>query len=327
MSTPAVRIDGLRQTFRSGRETVTAVHDVSLTVSTGEVVALLGPNGAGKTTPLDVVLGLTRPTAGRVEVAGLPPRQAVADGRVSAVLQSASLLGDLRVSETMQWVASQFSGRTMSVDQALGAAGIQDLAGRRVSRLSGGEEQRLRFALALLPDPELLVLDEPTAGMDVTGRRIFWAAMHADAAAGRTVVFATHYLEEAEAFADRIVLLAAGRVVADGSVEEIRSRVAGRLVECRLGEAWSRPRLRDLLAGRVEAEVAEIGLTEDASGRRAVFRTADSDAVARVLLAETDAHDLVIARGSLDDAFVALTSAASAPTDVPAAPSTIGASR
>ena len=242
---PAVELRDLRKTFKGtgkgakgkpGSHTVTAVDGLDLTIEPGEVVAFLGPNGAGKTTTLDMVLGLTEPTSGTARTYGEDPRRAVAAGRVSAVLQSGGLLPDLTVRETVQLIASTFPQHE-SVDSVLQRAGLSGLAGRRVSKCSGGEQQRLRFAMALLPSPDLLVLDEPTAGMDVTARRDFWSTMHADADAGRTVVFATHYLEEAEDFARRIVLVAGGRVVADGTTAELRARATGRLVSAEIGAA------------------------------------------------------------------------------------------
>ena len=166
---------------------------------------------------------------------------------VSAVLQTGGLLRDLTVRETVRMIASTYAAHA-PVDEVIDRAGLTALADRRVSKCSGGEQQRLRFALALLPDPRLLVLDEPTAGMDVTARRDFWDTMHADASAGRTVVFATHYLEEADAFADRIVLVAGGRIVADGTTAEIRSRASGRTVSATLPDhalADAVARLRD----------------------------------------------------------------------------------
>ena len=221
-ATPAIELAGLTKHFRaSGGVTVHAVDGVDLTVHQGEVVALLGANGAGKTTSLDIVLGLTRPTRGTARVLGRHPHEAVAAGRVSAVLQSGGLLRDLTVRETVELVASLCLD-PRPADEVLERAGLTGISRRMVSKCSGGEQQRLRFALALLPDPDLLVLDEPTAGMDVAARHEFWDAMHDDAAAGRTVVFATHYLEEAESFAARIVLMAGGKVLADGSTSEIR---------------------------------------------------------------------------------------------------------
>ncbi len=300
MTAPALLVEDLRKTFRTPAGPVTAVDGLDLEIGRGEVVALLGPNGAGKTTTLDVVLGLTTATSGRAEVLGLPPREAVLDGRVSAVLQTGGLLRDLTVRETVELVASTYP-RPAGVEEVMARAGVADLARRLVSRCSGGEQQRLRFALALLPDPELLVLDEPTAGMDVVGRREFWATMRADSSRGRTVVFATHYLEEADAFADRIVLVAAGRVVADGPTAEVRARAAGRVVHADLPpgpDPAGVVRRLETLPG-VTAVTVQAGRVE--------VRSSDSDLVARVLLTELGGHDLEVATGSLEDAFVQLT--------------------
>ena len=231
----AVELTDLGRTFptkdAAGKPaTVVAVDRIDLTIPIGEVVALLGPNGAGKTTTLDIVLGLIEPTRGTARVLGRSPREAVQAGLVSAVLQTGGLLADLTVGETVQYVAATYGEHHDDPADVLARAGLSELAGRRVSKCSGGQQQRLRFALALLADPQLLVLDEPTAGMDVAARREFWAVMREEAARGRTVVFATHYLEEADDFADRIVLVADGRVVADGPTAEIRATATGRVV-------------------------------------------------------------------------------------------------
>ena len=299
-TTPAIELVGLTKQFRTTRgEAVPAVDGVDLTVHQGEVVALLGANGAGKTTTLDVVLGLTSPTGGSARVLGLPPHEAVAAGRVSAVLQSGGLLRDLTVGETVELVAS-LCVDPRPVDEVLERAGLSKLSRRMVSKCSGGEQQRLRFALSLLPDPDLLVLDEPTAGMDVAARREFWDAMHADAAAGRTVVFATHYLEEAESFAGRIVLMAGGRVLADGSTSEIRARAAGRGLAARLPADDVR-RVAESL--RARPDVVRV----DLRGDRVAVVARDSDAVARVLLTEHGASDLEISAASLETAFLSIT--------------------
>jgi len=300
---PAIELSGLTKTFRTrDGEVVHAVRGLDLTIRTGEVVALLGPNGAGKTTTLDMVLGLTKPTYGSARVYGADPRDAVVAGRVSAVLQSGGLLRDLTVRETVELVGALHQA-ARPVDEVLDQAGITDLGGRMVSKCSGGEQQRLRFALALLPDPDLLVLDEPTAGMDVKARREFWATMHADADAGRTVVFATHYLEEADAFADRIVLVAHGRIVADGPTADIRARATGRTVSATL-PAVGRDAVLERL--RARADVADVELQAD----RARVRSTDSDAVALALLTELGGSELEIATGSLESAFLAITGAA-----------------
>jgi len=296
----AVEIHGLRRIFTPrGSEPVAAVAGVDLEVEKGEVVALLGPNGAGKTTLLDLLLGLGEPTAGTVRVFGRPPREAVTAGRVSAVLQTGGLLRDLTVRETVRLVASTFP-RHAPVDEVMERAGLSRLAKRRVSKCSGGEQQRLRFALALLPDPDLLVLDEPTTGMDVTARRDFWAAMHEEAARGRTVVFATHYLAEAEDFAERIVMMARGRVVADATTSELRRYADERSVSARVAEP--EPALERL---RALPAVSEAGMVD---GRLRV-RTLDGDTVARLLLDELGGSDLLVESAGLEDAFVALTGA------------------
>lgn len=302
----AIELRGLTKEFQvRGGDTVRAVDGIDLTIEPGEVVALLGPNGAGKTTTLDLVLGLTRPNGGTASVLGLPPRDAVLAGRVSAVLQSGGLLRDLTVHETVQLVASFFD-QPRPVGEVLERAGLRPLADRMVAKCSGGEQQRLRFALALLPDPDVLVLDEPTAGMDVGARREFWDAMHADADAGRTVVFATHYLEEADAYAGRIVLVAGGRVVADGSTAEIRSRATGRTVSARLPREEVRRVAEDLGA---RDDVAEI----TAHGDRITLLASDSDAVARALLTGTRATDIEIETAGLETAFLAITGATESP--------------
>lgn len=296
---PAIELRGLHRSFRTKAGTVEAVRGIDLTVHPGEVVAMLGPNGAGKTTTLDMVLGLTEPSSGTARTCGLPPRQAVTAGRVSAVLQTGGLLHDLTVRETVVLLASMYD-HPSPVDDVLARAGLDGLERRMVSKCSGGEQQRLRFALALLPDPDLLILDEPTAGMDVTARREFWTAMHAEAEQGRTVVFATHYLEEADAFADRIVLIAGGRVVADGTTAEIRARAAGRTVSATLP--------LDRVADAVDLlrrDPAAADVTVQGDRLRIVAR--DSDAVARTLLTRLDARDLEVVSGSLDEAFVAIT--------------------
>lgn len=294
---PAVELSGLRKSFRSSHGTVVeAVRGVSLTIAPGEVVAILGPNGAGKTTTIDMLLGLSRPDAGAARLFGLSPEQAAAAGRVAAVTQTGGLLPDFTVAESAQIIASIF-GVEQQVPDVLAAAGISELAGRKVSKCSGGEQQRLKFALALLPDPDLIVLDEPTAGMDVTSRRDFWTAMRHDAENGRTVLFATHYLEEADSFADRIVMIADGQIVADGDTAQIRAQACGRVVSAEMAE--------DEVA-RVLSAHPTIRNVERRGGR-VYFTSDDSDSVARFLLTDTQAREVEIVARGLEEAFIALT--------------------
>ena len=213
---------------------VRAVDELQLTIGAGQAVALLGPNGAGKSTSLSVLLGLTRPDSGTVQVFGGSPDEAVAGGLVGAMLQDGALVAGLTVSEVVDFVRRLYPD-PMPLGEVLRIADLTDLAGRRADRLSGGQSQRVRFALAIAGAPRLLVLDEPTAAMDVESRRAFWASMRAYAAGGRTILFATHHLEEADENADRIIVIAGGRLVADGTAAEIKGMTGGRTVRFTLG--------------------------------------------------------------------------------------------
>jgi ABC-2 type transport system ATP-binding protein len=289
----AVTLVGLRKSYGD----VHAVAGVDLTIAPGEVVALLGPNGAGKSTTVDMLLGLTRPDAGVVTVFGASPHDAVGSGTIGAMLQGGALLDDATVGETVAMVASLHRS-PMPVAEALRRSGIEDLANRRCNKLSGGQKQRVRFAVALVSDPDLLVLDEPTAAMDVQSRREFWKSMHGFTNTGRTVLFATHYLEEAENYADRVVLMRAGRIVADGSVAEVTSLVSGRVI-------------RAAVPGATEAALAELpGVTEvEVRTNRAEISTGDSDTTLRALLATyPQAHDIEVTAMGLEGAFLSLTS-------------------
>ena len=269
-----------------------AVNDVSLRIDRGEIVALLGPNGAGKTTLLDMFLGMSDPKEGTVSVFGRSPREAVSRGLVGAVQQTGGLLDDLSVRETVVMIASLYREH-MAVDEALERAGAAHFAKRKVSKCSGGQQQRVRFALALLPEPDLLILDEPTAGMDVQSRHEFWQTMHAEAREGRTVVFATHYLQEAEDFAQRVVLLDHGSVHHDGTVDSFRAASTRQTVSF----TWPEPTPLPDLPGVTRLE---------RKGTRITAHTTGSDQLARVLLTETPASELEISRGGLEEAFTAL---------------------
>jgi ABC-2 type transport system ATP-binding protein len=267
-----------------------------LSIASGETVALLGPNGAGKSTTIDMMLGLARPDAGKVTVFGHSPREAVEHGAVGAMLQTGELVRDLSVRELISLVASLYA-EPMDVGDALALAGLTDVADQRTQKLSGGQTQRTRFATAVVCDPQLLVLDEPTVAMDAQGRRDFWAAMREYAARGRTVLFATHYLEEADANADRAVLMAGGLIVADGPTTEIKARVGTRTIRATLPEA-----------GLDELRALPGVATAERHGEAVTLRCTDSDAAIRALVQDyAAARDIEIAGAGLEEAFLELT--------------------
>ena len=292
----AVELQGVEKSFRSPTGPVRAVRGVDVAIAPGEVVALLGPNGAGKSTTIDVLLGLTKADSGSVALFGRPPATAIEEGLIGAMLQTGSLLRDLTVREIVTVIASLYRD-PVDVDEVLAQVGIGALAERRTQKLSGGETQRVRFAIALVTNPNLLVLDEPTAAMDVEGRHAFWTTMREFAARGKTVLFATHYLEEADAYADRAVLMARGRVVIDGPTTEIKAMVGVRTI-------------RATLPGADIAALARLpGVTSaDGRGEAVVLRCADSDAAVRALLqAYPEARDLEITGAGFEEAFIELT--------------------
>jgi ABC-2 type transport system ATP-binding protein len=289
---PAIEVRGLRRSYGS----TVAVDGVDLTVGQGEVVALLGPNGAGKSTTIDAVLGLSAPDAGDVHVLGTSAAEAVAQGRVGAMLQTGGLIDHIKVGELVRMMASLYP-HPLDPDDVLDRVGIRDIVDRRASALSGGQTQRVRFALALVSDPDLLVLDEPTVALDVEARHEFWTVMRELAARGRTVLFATHYLEEADAFADRIVLMAAGRIVADGPATEIKAVVGRRHVRATLPDVDVAA--LSLLPGVAEAHRVGTSITLDC--------TRSDDALRALLAAYPDARDLEVTGAGLEQAFRVLT--------------------
>jgi ABC-2 type transport system ATP-binding protein len=278
---------------------VQAVRDVNLSIDQGEIVALLGPNGAGKTTTIDMILGLTKPDKGTVTLFGATPAKAVLAGEVGGMLQTGTPVQYLNVRELITMVASLYP-HPLSVDEVLKLTGTTDIAKRATTKLSGGQTQRVRFAVALVADPDLLVLDEPTAAIDVEGRRDFWNIMRSVAASGKTVIFATHYLEEADSYADRIVLMARGRIVADGPPTEIKAKVGGRVI-------------RATLQGVAASDLMTIeGVTSaDRQGDGVTISCADSetsDKVLRELLTRyPNARDFEVRGVGLEEAFLLLT--------------------
>jgi ABC-2 type transport system ATP-binding protein len=292
MTTAGIRLESLTKSYGAVR----AVNGIDLVIAPGETVALLGPNGAGKSTTIDMVLGLAKPDSGTVQVFGRTPAEAVRAGAIGAMLQTGSLLRDLNVRELINMMASLYPN-PMAVDDVLGVTGIEDIADRRTQKLSGGQTQRVRAAIALVSNPDLLILDEPTVAMDVEVRREFWTSMRGFAARGKTVVFATHYLEEADSYADRIVLMARGRIVADGAATEIKATVGLHTIKATLPDA------------SMSALTALAGVQSgERRGEAVVLHCNDSDAAIRALLRDFPAaSDIEIAGAGLEEAFLLLT--------------------
>lgn len=280
------------------------MHGVDLRIEPGETVALLGPNGAGKSTTIDLLLGLASPDTGQVRVFGQSPTEAVAGGLICGMLQVGSLVPYLTVRELISSVASLYPN-ALPVETAIELTGIAAFADQRTNKLSGGQTQRARFAIALVSNSDLLVLDEPTVAMDVEGRHQFWTTMREVAASGKTVIFATHYLEEADSYADRIVLMASGSIVADGPTTEIKALVGLRTIRATLPAA-SEAELR-ALAGVVSV---------DRRGDAIVLGCEDSDRTIRELLHRyPDLRDIEIAGAGLEQAFRKLTGGGSESDD------------
>jgi ABC-2 type transport system ATP-binding protein len=276
---------------------VQALTDVNFTIEKGSTVALLGSNGAGKTTTLRILLGLLQPETGVARLLGGSPKAAEREGRVGAMLQDVGLMPGVRVGELLNF-GHDIQPHPLPVSEVLETAGLKELTKRRVDRLSGGQTQRLRFALAIIGDPEFLVLDEPTAALDVEGRAAFWDKMHAYAQAGRTLLFATHYLEEADENADRVIIIARGSVVADGPPSLLRARAKGnRIVRFTMSPTVSIP--FDGLPGVTAVEL---------HGDSATLHTTDSDATVWSLCEwRHGVRDLEVTSGGLKDAFLSLT--------------------
>ena len=288
----------LRGVTRSYGE-VRALDGLDLEIRPGEIVALLDPNGAGKSTAMEMMVGLATPEQGSVRVLGTDPTTATRTGLIGTMLQAGALLPDQRV-RTMLRMLHSLQAHPMPMAEVVDGADIAELMPRRISALSGGQSQRVRFAIALLGDPQVLLLDEPTVGMDIGARRAFWGRMREVAASGRTIVFATHHLEEAEREAGRVIVMDRGRIVADGTGPEIAAVVAGRVLTLR----GAPPAQVAALPGVERAEVDET----DARRVRAVCT--DSDAALAALFTgplAADVHDVLVTAPGLEEAFLRIT--------------------
>jgi ABC-2 type transport system ATP-binding protein len=291
-----VELSGLHKSFHGPAGPIRAVQGIDVQIAAGETVALLGPNGAGKSTTIDMLLGLLAPDAGTVSVFGGSPQEAVTRGRVGGMLQTGDLIRDLSVRELISMMASLYPS-PLDVDEVLELTGVEQIAAQRTQKLSGGQTQRVRFAVALVSNPQLLVLDEPTVALDVEGRLAFWTTMREFAGRGKTILFATHYLEEADAYADRAVLMAHGRIVADGPTTEIKAMVGTRTI-------------RATLPAVDQGALAQLPGVSGAErrGEAVMLQCSDSDAAIRALLAAYPAaRDIEIEAAGLEQAFLELT--------------------
>jgi ABC-2 type transport system ATP-binding protein len=289
---PVVSFDNVSKHYGSLR----AVDRLSLDLRAGQTVALLGPNGAGKSTSLDMLLALRKPTSGHIRMFGSDPYHAVKTGRVGAMLQSGGLMPEVTVRELVQLVTG-LQPRPVPVPTTLRRAGIEAIADQRVDRLSGGQTQRVRFALAIVGDCDLIVLDEPTTAMDVETRRRFWGSMKEEVAEGKTLLFATHYLEEADQAADRILVINRGRLLADGTPAEIKERAGAKRISFRLDNV-DEPFLLGL-PGLVSLDVR---------GDVVQIQSSDSDATLYALLdAGYRPREVEIGSLGLEQAFLAIT--------------------
>jgi ABC-2 type transport system ATP-binding protein len=291
-----VEFENVSKTYSSPKGPVQAVNGLTMTLNGGETIAFLGPNGAGKSTSLNMLLGLTKPSAGRVGLFGGTAQQAIKKGLVGAMLQSGGLLADVTVREQVELWA-KLHPRPLPVADVLKRANITEIADRRVDKLSGGQEQRVRFALAIVGESPLIVLDEPTTGMDVESRQAFWAAMKDQAAEGNTVLFATHYLEEADQVADRVIVINKGRLLADGSAADIKSSAGAKRISFRL------PGVEDAVLHRLP-NLVHVERQNDIVR----LQTSDSDATLYGILdAGYRPTEIEISALGLEQAFLAIT--------------------
>jgi ABC-2 type transport system ATP-binding protein len=297
---PAITFDSVTKRYGP----ILALDQVSFTIAPGEMVALLGPNGAGKSTTVDVLLGLRQPDRGTARVLGQVPQRATGSGRVGAMLQSGSLPDRALAGEVVE-LARQLYRSRHSLAGLLELAGLTELAHRRTDRLSGGQARRVQLAVALAGDPEVLFLDEPTTGLDVQSRRLFWDGVRRAAASGTTVLFATHYLDEADSNASRILVLAGGHLVADGGPATIKAQLPGQIIRATMQPA----QINDLRA-------LPGVLTATVDGTEVELRTSDPDRTLDAIYhGGARVRNLRIDGASLEDALIHLTtpSAATAP--------------
>ncbi|WP_127530803.1 ABC transporter ATP-binding protein [Paenibacillus kobensis] len=294
MKEAAIELRNVSKIFKGKK----AVDNLSLTIERGSVVALLGPNGAGKTTTVSLILGLLQPTNGSVKLLGDDPQHRKVRDRIGAMLQDVSVIDSLTVAETINLFRHYYE-KPLSLEQLLTISGLAEEKNKMATALSGGQKRRLGFAMAAAGDPEVLFLDEPTVGMDVTSRQLFWDTVKAMADKGRTIVLTTHYLEEADQIADRIIVINGGRLVADGTPSEVKATALGRTIAFTAGDGVTNERLRTI-PGIAETEW---------SGRRVkLFSNNTDQLIVELVQRGIPMKDIEIQSGGLEEAFRTLVS-------------------
>jgi ABC-2 type transport system ATP-binding protein len=286
---------GVSKTYGSGGSAVLAVEGVDLSVRAGELLAVLGPNGAGKTTALGMLTGLTTPSTGTARLFGRDPRDLAARQRIGVMLQSSGVPATLRVRELLTAFRGYYPA-PLPVASVVEAAGLHGLEDRLFGALSGGQQRRVLFGIALCGDPQLVFVDEPTTGLDAEVRRTLWATLRTLAATGRGVVLTTHYLEEADALADRIVVLHQGRVIAEGTPSQVKSLVPGRRITAETS----------LEAGQASGWAGVHHVQRD--GTRLELLVSEAEPVLRELLyRDPSVTGVTVTEPTLEDAFLTLT--------------------
>ena len=275
---------------------VEALRGVDLVIGHGEVVAMLGPNGAGKTTAINMMLGLRRPTSGTARLFGLDPSDRRARSRCGVMLQESGITDVLKVREVIDLFRTYYP-HPMPVSRALAMAGLEEQAERQIGKLSGGQKQRLYYSLAVCGDPDVIFLDEPTVGMDVEARRAFLRSIREFFREGKTVVLTTHYLEEADQLAQRVVVIDHGVIIADAPPQEIKRRAAGKRISFSTDGAFSQADLRDAPLSRVDVD----------GGRVRILSNQPEDVLKRLFASGIAIHDLEVVGADLEEAFLELT--------------------
>ncbi|SFT20433.1 ABC transporter ATP-binding protein [Paenibacillus sp. BC26] len=288
----AIQLTGVSKVYKDK----TAVNDLTLSIAEGTVVALLGPNGAGKTTTVSMILGMHKPTKGTVKLLGGDPRDQQVRDRIGAMLQDVSVIDGLKVGESIELFRSYYK-KPLPLDYLLKVSNLVEEKNKFATALSGGQQRRLGFALALAGDPDVIFLDEPTVGMDVTSRQLFWDTVKAMAGKGKTIVLTTHYLDEADSVADRIIVINNGKLIADGTPSEIKAETTGRVISFIAGDSVTTESLLAL------PDVTDV----EWSGRKVKLYSSDTDRLIIALVEKRfDMRDIEIQTGGLEDAFQAL---------------------